>query len=91
MSDDARAVDYSGTSDSDSESDKVPSTEEPSESQLRVERNRAFWRRGMISASFRGSCRFRMRTFIAGIDVDRRLRRDLLRPLHMWCQLLLKQ
>ena len=41
MSDDA--VDYSGTSESDSESDKVPS-------RLQLERNRAFWR--MISASF---------------------------------------
>jgi hypothetical protein len=41
MSDDA--VDYSGTSDSDSESDKVPSGSQ-------LERNRAFWR--MISASF---------------------------------------
>jgi hypothetical protein len=40
MSDDA--VDYSGTSDSDSESDKVP--------EVQLERNRAFWR--MISASF---------------------------------------
>jgi hypothetical protein len=45
------AVDYSGvhsgTSDSDSESDKVPSTEAPSSSGIL---SRAFWR--MISASF---------------------------------------
>jgi hypothetical protein len=67
MSDDA--VDYSGTSDSDSESDKVPSTEAPSS-------GRSSRAESCILAhdlTERPSCRFRMRTFIAGMDVDRRL------------------
>jgi hypothetical protein len=60
-------VDYSGTSDSDSESDKVPSAGPGSQ----LEQNRAFqvWR--MIPASFMQVSD--ARTCIAGIDVDRRL------------------
>ena len=80
MSDDA--VDYGGSSDSDapeSESEQVPSRLPLSSSGIVH-----FGAYNMSDLSvLLCSLRMRMRAIIAGIDVDRRHRRDLLRPLHV--------